>query len=135
MWAWARFDFGLTLDEFADLTPGGFQALARRRAAGIKHLRYANALTASAVYNVNRSKADDPLIRPFDFVMDDEQAERREQKRRFTAYVHKALGHLPSGTTMEKTLSVRLKVIEDLRASGCADPEAFVNGIYPSLKQ
>ena len=50
-----------------------FSALCKRRNVKIKYERFANAQTAAAVYNVNRGKADDPIVQPFDFVRDDER--------------------------------------------------------------
>ena len=130
----ARYDFGLSWDEFEELTPKMFQALCKRRNVRIKYERYANAQTAAAVYNVNRHSADDPMVRPFDFIMDDEQASQRVSKIRFKKFIQKTIGQMPFGTPREKLLEVRSKAIGDLRASGCEDPEALFNEMWPSLK-
>ncbi|MGA9135549.1 MAG: hypothetical protein WB384_26360, partial [Candidatus Sulfotelmatobacter sp.] len=61
----ARYDLGLSVEEFEELTPGMFQALCKRRNIRIKYERYANAQTAAAVYNTARTKADDPMVHPF----------------------------------------------------------------------
>lgn len=111
-----------------------FQALCNRRNVRLKYERYANALTAAAVYNVHRGSTEDPLVRPFDFVMDDEQSTRREQRIKFTTYVQKAIGHLPPSTPMSKIQETRSKVIRDLEASGCPEPEKFFNSIWPHLQ-
>ncbi len=114
--------------------PGMFQALCRRRNIRIKYERYANALTASAVYNTNRGKQDDPVVRPFDFIMDDDQAAERERAIRFRKHVQKTIGSLPFNTSRATFLEKRRKVIEDLRVSGCSSPEQLFDQVWPHLK-
>ena len=79
LWAVARYDLGLSDDEFGELTPAMFQALCNRRNVRIKYERFANAQTAAAVYNVNRVKADDPIISAMDFVRDEESSRKKER--------------------------------------------------------
>jgi hypothetical protein len=132
-WAIAKYDLGLSLDEFWDCTPGVFQALCKRRNIRIKYERYAHAITASAVYNVNRHSADDPVISAFDFIRDEQSAVKQEKLRQAKQYIKQAIGNLPMTTSREKLLETRLKVIEDLRASGHADAEQLFTECWPSL--
>lgn len=129
----ARYDFGLSEEEFGELTPGEFSALCKRRNTRIRYERYANALTASAVYNCNRPNSDDPMVTAFDFVRDEKDAEKREKRNTAKKFVQQALA-LPLGTAREKFLEIRLKVINDLKASGYEDAEEIVNECFPSLK-
>lgn len=130
----ARYDFGLSDGEFGDLTPGEFNALCKRRNIAIRYERYANALTASAVYNVNRHDVDDPMLTAFDFVRDEKDSEARERLLQAKRFVKQALT-LPLGTTREKFLEVKGKAIVDLKASGYSDAEQIVDEMFPSLKE
>jgi hypothetical protein len=128
----ARYDFLLSDEEFGDLTPGEFNALCKRRNIRIRYERYANALTAAAVYNCNRSDADSPVVTAFDFVRDDHDVEKREKLLKAKRFMKQSLA-LPLGTPREKFLEIRLKVIDDLKASGYANAEQIVNESFPSL--
>ena len=108
--------------------------LCKRRNVGIKCERFASAQAAAAIYNVNRSSVDDPLVTAFDFVRDEEQAEKKEKLLKGIKFVKKALGELPMNTTREKFLEVRGKVIADLNASGYDNAEQIVDDCFPSLK-
>jgi hypothetical protein len=134
LWAWARYDFRLTWTEFEELTPGEFHELAKRRNVAIRYDRYANALTASAVYNVNRGSSDDAVVTAFDFVRPEEDAIRLEKIREGKRYIKKVIGGLPMTTPRAKFLDVRLKAITDLKASGYQDPEALFDSVWPHLK-
>jgi hypothetical protein len=131
----ARYDLGLSLEEFEELTPGMFQALCKRRNIRLKYERYANALTASAVYNTARTKADDPTVHPFDFVRDEESQRNKDELEKLKAFARRTIGVLPIGTTLEKILEVRMKVIKDIEVAGCRDAEGLVDGVWPHLKQ
>lgn len=132
----ARYDFGLTWEEFADLTPKMFQALCKRRNISIKYDRYANAITASAVYNTSRAKAEDPVIHPFDFVMDEEQAEQKERNRQYRQYINKTIGAaVKAGASREKLIEIRAKAIKDLEKAGRMNAEELFDTLWPSLKE
>jgi hypothetical protein len=111
-----------------------FLELCKRRNVGIKYQRYASAMTAAAIYNVNRGSADDPVVEAFDFLRSAEATERREMRLKAKKFVKDALGGLPFGTTRAKFLETRLKVLADLRASGHDDAEQIVDECFPSLK-
>jgi hypothetical protein len=129
----ARHDFGLSDEEFGGLTPGEFNALCKRRNIGIRYERYANAIVAAAVYNVNRHDADAPVVTAFDFVRDEKDSEAREKQLKAKRFVRQALA-LPLGTSREKFLEVRIKVVEDLKASGYENAVQIVDECFPSLK-
>ncbi|HEX3739449.1 MAG TPA: hypothetical protein VHV29_06955 [Terriglobales bacterium] len=91
-------------------------------------------MTAAAVYNVNRGKAEDPMLTPYDFVRDEESSRKHEELQNAKRFIKKALGNQPMSTPREKLLEIRLKVISDVRASGRDDAEQLVNECWPSLK-
>jgi hypothetical protein len=111
-----------------------FQALCKRRNVRIKYERLANALTASVVANVNRSNADDPVIVPFDFVRDDESAQRKERLNAAKRHCRKVL-NVPPKTSREKIVEIRGKAIKDLEAAGYPDAEQIFDSCWPHLKQ
>jgi len=108
--------------------------LAKRRNVGIRYDRYANALTASAVYNVNRGSEDSPTVCAFDFVRDEKSAAKLEKLREARQHVKKVIGQLPMTTPREKYLDVRRKVIADLTASKYENAEALFDEVWPHLK-
>ena len=132
--AMARYDLHLDLEEFWNLTPGMFQALCKRRNVGIRYERYANALTASAVYNSARSSEDSPLICAFDFIRNEKDSAKLEKLREGKKFCKKVIGQLPMTTPRSKFLDVRRKAIIDLAASGYETPEALFDSVWPSLK-
>jgi len=134
LWAIARYDLSLSLEEFEELTPGQFQALCKRRNIRIKYERFANAQTAAAVYNSRRTKVEDQMIEAMDFVRDGEQAEKRESLRKARTYAQRAIGSLPMGTPEAKVLEVRRKAIADLKAFGREDAEEIMNEMWPMLR-
>ena len=105
----ARFDLRLSWEEFADLTPGMFAALCKRRNIRLKHERFANALTASAVYNVHRAGADVPMVTAYDFVRDAKQSEAHEQTQLLKRQIQEAVTRMPANTPREKFMKVRAK--------------------------
>ena len=111
-----------------------FLALCKRRNVHIRYQRFANAMTASAVYNVNRSSAEDPVIRPFDFVMDEEQSERRERQMYVRRVVRDSVRSVNMGASREKYLQVRKTVIEKLNAAGYPEAEQVFDEMWPHLK-
>ncbi len=129
----ASYDFGLTREEFGELTPGEFRALCKRRNIRIKYERYANALTASAVYNVNRRSEETPTVTAFDFIRDEIDAEKKEQRNKAKSFVKTAF-NVRLGTPMEKILEIKVKVIADLKAAGYTDAEEIVYECFPHLK-
>ena len=132
--AMARYDLHLDLAEFWSLTPGMFQALCRRRNVAIKYERYANALTASAVYNSVRTNEDSPLICAFDFLRDEKESAKLEKLREGKKFIKKVIGQLPMTTPRSKFLEVRSRAINDLTASGYETPEELFDSAWPSLK-
>jgi len=131
----ARFDLRLSDEEFGELTPSQFQALARRRNIRIKYERFANALTASAVYNANRHSAEDPVITAMDFVRDEAQSEKREKILTAKRFINKVISSLPITTPREVLVEKRKKAIQDLQASGYQEAEIIFDECFPSLKE
>ena len=110
-----------------------FQALCKRRNVRIKYERYAHAITASVVANVNRGKAEDPTIAPFDFVRDEESSRKKEHLERAKKHCKKVM-NVPPGTTSERIQEIRRAAIKDLEASGYKNAEQIFDECWPSLK-
>jgi hypothetical protein len=133
LWSVARFDLSLTWEEFADLTPGMFAALCKRRNIRLKHDRFANALTASAVYNVHRAGSDVPMVSAYDFVRDAKQSEAHEQTQLLKRQIQEAVTRMPANTTRDKFMRLRENIIAELVKLGRADAEELWAEIWPSL--
>lgn len=131
LWAIARYDLQLSLEEFEDLTPAAFQALCRRRNIRFKHERFAHALTASAVYNVNRASADSPMVTPFDFVCEKDPS--AEQTKEIRQLIKQVIGSLPPGTPRDKYLEIRTRTIASLETQGRKDATQLFDECWPSL--
>jgi len=106
-----------------------FQALCKRRNVRIKYERFAGALSAAAIYNVNRGE-DYPIITAMDFVRDDEQQQELERKRSMRRVLNQ-LG-MTRGDR-KKLLKLRAKMIADLKARGNHDAEEMCRAVWPSL--
>lgn len=130
----ARYDFNLSEEEFWDMTPTMFQALCKRRNVNIRYDRYANALTASAVYNTARTSEDMPVISAFDFIRDESEAIKIERTREVKKYIKQVIGQMPMSTSRTRYLEVRSKVINDLTRTGNENAEALFDSVWPSLK-
>lgn len=111
-----------------------FLALCKRRNVRIRYERYASSISAAAIYNVNRHSNDDPVVKAFDFVRDDESIFKLEKLRKAKRYVKKAIGEMPwKSTSRQQYLAKRLVIISDLKADGYADAEQIFNVCWPNL--
>jgi hypothetical protein len=123
------------MDEFWGLTPGMFKALCQRRNIRITYERYANSLTAAAVYNVNRGSSEAPVIHAFDFVRDDKSSAKLERIREAKRTIRQEIGEMPMGTTTRaQLLVIRRKMISNLAARGFDNPEALFNEVWDHLR-
>jgi hypothetical protein len=111
-----------------------FRALCKRRHVGIRYERYAHAITASVVANVHRTRDEDLIISPFDFVRDEESNQKLERKRKAKAFVNKIIKGLPITATRETLLDKRARAIADLQADGYVDAESIFDELFPHLK-
>jgi hypothetical protein len=133
LWAFARYDLGLSFEEFEELTPGMFKALAKRRNIRIKYERFANAQTAAAVYNTLRTKDEDQVVEAMDFVRDEKQAAAKERLRDAKRFCSKVM-QVPISTPRARLLEIRAKAIGDLKKDGFEDAEEIMNKTWPHLK-
>lgn len=67
MWVFARYWFGLTLEQFGALTMPEFWELWEMRALEFRRWCFLQGIPASAIYNVNRVDTKQPFLTPFDF--------------------------------------------------------------------
>lgn len=63
----AIFDFGLTTDQFWELTPGQLWALGKRFEYAIERQEFGAGLITAAICNVNRP-SNSPAMKPEDFM-------------------------------------------------------------------
>jgi hypothetical protein len=120
-------------DELEELTPRMLYALCKQRNIGFKYEKYAHALTASAVYNVNRTSDDVPVVSAMDFVRDPKEQAERDRVRAVRRTIMQGIGTLPA-LSRTKILELRAKLIEKLKSHGNADAEAIFDDCWPSLK-
>jgi hypothetical protein len=132
LWAVARYDLGLSYEEFGEITPGMFHALCERKRIRYKYERLAHAITASAVYNVNR-KQDSPVIQPMDFIV--EKTREQEELEEIKKVIKTAITAAPAGTSREVLLKMKANVIKSLNARGRTDSEKVFDSCWPSLKE
>ena len=132
MWAVAKYDLGLSYKEFGEITPGMFHALCERKRIRYKYERLAHAITASAVYNVNRTK-DAAVIQPMDFVT--ERTREQEELEAIKKIIKTAIAAAPSGTARETLLKMKANVIRSLNARGRTDSKEVFEECWPSLKE
>lgn len=122
----ARYDFGLTTEEFGRTTPGMFMALMKRRAAEFKHDCYQTGTIASMLWNVNRKTKDDKVMSPFDFVPDEKRDEKREELKRNIHSLFAMLGVNPH-TNVKK---LRRDTISKLTKAGHKDVEQIFDEVF-----
>jgi hypothetical protein len=132
LWAIARYDLGLSFEEFEECTPTMFNALCKRKRIRYKYERLAHALTASAVYNCNRASKDSPIIQPFDFIREVDAAQ--EEVLLIKSLIKKAIGEAAVKTPRAKLLRIRMNVIASLAKRGRTDGEALFNSVWPTLR-
>ena len=70
LWAIARYDLGLTTDDFGELTPALFEALIERRKAESKQDYFRTGLISAAVINTSMAAPKTP-VSAMDFVPGD----------------------------------------------------------------
>jgi len=130
----ARYDLGLSWDEFEECTPAMFLALCKRRNVRIRYERYAHGQTAAAVYNTNRSSDDQPVIQAMDFARTQEQVEAKERKLAVLQFITNSIRGVPKDAPRRKFLEVRRNVIKKLADQGCVNAEQLFDEKWPSLK-
>ena len=133
LWAIARYDLGLTFEEFEELTPEMFNSLCERRNIKFKHERFAAGMVAAAVYNVNRASTESPVLTAFDFVREEAESAEKAEHDKIIGTIRQLVGQMPSDTPREKLLHVRDTVVGSLRAQGRKDAEALWLEAWPSL--
>ena len=132
MWAIARYDFGLTQEEFGRLTPGMFKALLSRKQARFREQLYLAGITASMVWNMTPKKSDKALS-PWDFVPDPEAETRRDElKRNVSAFFGMIV---ESGANKVFDVEgVRKKIVDKLKGKGHDDVEEVVDEVFVAWK-
>jgi hypothetical protein len=133
LWSIAKFDLGLTWEEFAELTPSMFKALRKRQEIQFRHTCLAVAINAADYRNAHRQDSGDRLWSPLDFIVaENEQNPEREQVKQNIA---SAFGMLMSmrkpispkerqPLTVEEMKTWRKKIVRDLISQGWSVEEA-----------
>lgn len=129
----ACYDLGRTWEEFGDLTPSMFTALCKRRNIKMKHERFANGLTAAAVYNVSRTRPESETVTAYDFIRDEKDSEARAQRQTLKRQIKEAVGRLPLNATRAQCLKVRESIIAGMVALGRTDAAELWSECWPDL--
>lgn len=126
----ARYDFGLSQEEFGKLTPGMFAALLKRKAVEFNTQLYLAGLTASMIFNRSRTKDTDPILTAFDFVPETngEDPKVAQLKQNLLSL----FSMLRRGE--QDILAIREKKIKELTAMGYEDVQAIFDEVFASWK-
>jgi hypothetical protein len=128
LWAVARYDFGLTNEQFGELTPAMFVALLERRWQEFRRGMYGQAVVAAQNYNLHRPE-DAAMLSAMDFIpgsvnTDDE---KQEEVRRNVMAWHS----MHPDATSEQIAALRTRVIAGLVKQGYE--EAKATEMYDSI--
>jgi hypothetical protein len=125
----ARYDFGMTWEEFGRTTPGMFLALMKRLNVRFRHDCYTAGIVASMIANVNRKNDQAKVWSPFDFVPDAERDKRRgELKKQILALFGTLLEFNKSPDAIDKARDL---VIARLTKAGHTDVEGVFDEVFP----
>jgi hypothetical protein len=129
----AKFDFGITLEEFGRATPGMFMALMKRQNVEFRHNCYLAGITASIVANVNRANDEARIWTAIDFVPDRAKETRRDKLK---SQIHATFGAmLEFNSSPEAMDAARKTIIERLTKAGNEDVEEVFNEVFPHWEQ
>lgn len=123
MWAVARYDFGLTDEEFGKLTPTQFQLLWERRTANFRRQCYLHGITAAATYNVQRTDWKQETLSPMDFIP---RSQAETEREAIVSFLTKLKGTMPASKLSEAKQSYLL----DLKQKGRADAEGIIAEVF-----
>jgi hypothetical protein len=119
-------------EEFEECTPAMFRALCQRKRIRYRYERLAHAITAAAVYNVNRTK-DTPVFQPVDFVVGKTRAQ--EELEEIKKIIRTAISAVPATATREMLLKTKANIIKSLNDRGRTDSEKVFDECWPSLRE
>lgn len=135
MWALCRAEYGISCEEFQELTLAQIEALEERRAITVRHARFNAALISSTLVNLNRPP-DSEALSPFDFLAGYERDPEEEERRAARNAVKKAVAiaftemrHLPP----ERIQAEKVAMIARMREDGVDDPEELIREVFPGL--
>ena len=128
-WAIARYDLGLTDDEFWELTPLQFKALRKRQEIEFRHKCFVAAIAAADYRNAHRYESGDKVWSPLDYVVcegGDTDLRREEAKHNIAAaYV------LVGSMTPAQAAKRKENIIRSLRDQGFEDADALFGEVFP----
>ena len=123
MWAVAIHDYQLTEEQFGRLTLPQFWLLWERRKIAFKRNCYLQGIVAAAVYNSQRSEANQHVFKPREFVaMTPSEAEREE-------LIEELLGQY-AVIPPEKRDQARAIWLENLTKAGRTDAEEILEEVF-----
>jgi tetraacyldisaccharide-1-P 4'-kinase len=122
----ARFDLGLSLEEFGQMTPRMFDALLERRHIEFRYQLLAAATVAATVINVNR-RPSDPPVSPYDFVIEETP---RDLAKKNIASLFAMVG---TGEP-ERFDNMRRRAIAGLKQEGFSDAEEIFREVFSAWK-
>jgi hypothetical protein len=127
MWTAARYWFRLTLEEFGNLTPPEFWELWEQRHLDFTRQWYVGGITASAIYNVNRSDSKQRVFTPLDFAVT--QSPEESQRDEIISVLKSSFLPLRADHP-ERIPEARAKCLSNLTARGIADPEEIIREVF-----
>jgi hypothetical protein len=125
----ARYDFGMTLEEFGKTTPGQFMALIKRQNNRFRRECYLAGVTASMIANVNRPDQKAKYWTPWDFVPDPERANKRNDLK---SQIMKVFGAMMEFNASPSAMdSARERIVAKLTKQGHTDVEEVFDEVFP----
>lgn len=123
MWAVARYDFGLSDEEFGKLTPPQFWRLWERRTVNFRRQCYLHGITAAATYNVRRTDWKQDVLSPMDFVPRSVSDSERDE---YISHLTKLKDTMPASKLPE----AKQAYLRTLQEKGRQDAEEIIAEVF-----
>ena len=125
----ARYDFGMTTQEFGRTTPGMFAALIKRQSVRFRRECYLAGITAAMIANVNRQDEHAKVWNPFDFVPDrDRDVKRNKLREQIMSIIRPLMEFNSAPEALDKA---RAGIVSNLIKAGHEDVEEVFDEMFP----
>jgi hypothetical protein len=127
-WSIAKYDLGLTENEFWKLTPEMFKALRKRQEVEFRKQCFVSAIVAADYRNAHRTESSQQVWSPLDYVSCEEDGvnDEREQAKMNAKNVYLMMGSL----TPEQAASQKAKTIDGFIKAGFEDAEQMFEEMF-----
>jgi hypothetical protein len=122
MWVFARYWFGLTLEEFGELTPKDFWDLWQQRQVEFKRNCYLQGITASMIAAAHGAEN----ITPFDFIGKTAEEVQRDAIVRTLQKTHNELQRV----FPERLPQARISCLANLQSRGIPNAEKIIEEVF-----